>query len=82
MKLEQIESNERSVDHIKRIEIENLKNTPFPKTDAGKIISLLFNRQKILLDKLIRNAHYVAKEAKTLMEYVRLLNLIKQKDLI
>ena len=36
MKFEQIESHEKSVDHIKSIEIENSKNTPFPKTNAEK----------------------------------------------
>ena len=45
MKLEQIELQEKSVDHIKRIGNENSKNKPFPKTDAGKILSLLNNTQ-------------------------------------
>ena len=47
MKLEQIELPKRYVDHIKSIEIENLKNSSFSKTDVGKILFFLIVRKKL-----------------------------------
>ena len=76
MKLEQIESPEKSINHIKSIEIggggnKKNKQAPFPKTDAGKKF-FFFQKvhKKTKLDKLIRNAHYVTKEAKLLTDFV------------
>ena len=47
--------------------------------DSEKILSLLNNSQKTKLDKFIRNALYVAKEAKPLIDFVRLIELNKAK---
>ena len=81
MKLEQIKFHEKSVDHLKNIGIDNAKNSPAEKTDAAKILSTLNKTQKNKLDKLLRNAHYIAKEAKPLMDFNRLVELDKAKGL-
>ena len=79
MKIETILAHEESSDHQNNCKIAIAKSVGVEKSKAGKTLQQLNSAQRGKLDKIFRNAHFIAKEAKSLNDFVRLATLDKAK---